>query len=507
MSDSKDYFFEDLLSQTNDLLKDLEGLDKTDLPDEEFAETVSDETHENFTKSDFEGQDYRVDGAVEINLSKDEMNAVADFLPPSEGMAPITFEDVSQILFEKGIVFGVNNDLIKESIFECNTEFKIVKNVIVATGKQPVKNVPQHCIVDDQLIGNNDEKLSSVTRIDFKKRSPFKIVKEGQFLAKVVPEKQGEFGWTVRGEELQYVTQNVKSYKPGKNTITYEDHVASACDGTFEIQGNGFCVKEVLQIQSDVNYSTGNVQFPGDIIINGQIQDGFEVTSGGSIYISGTLDATVIECKDDLIVGLGIIGRNKGKVRVGGKLKAKFIENCYVEVLNLIMLDAGIMNAQIYTNDKIVLGKRGVIVGGSIYAQNGVVATQMGTAMGPRTEIYCGVDFTVENKLKWIRDNSLKVATKLNQVREQLKKDRNENPQLIELRDKLQSSLRQLNDMSSTLVFKLDKNDNAEILVRDTVYPGVYIEICHVPYVVNREMSSVRFKLDKENGKIKVERL
>jgi uncharacterized protein (DUF342 family) len=127
--------------------------------------------------------------------------------------------------------------------------------------------------------------------------------------------------------------------------------------------------------------------------------------------------------------------------------------------------------------------------------------------MGPRTEIYCGIDYIVANKLVWIRDNTMKLALKLNQIKLQIQKTPVENTQLNAVRDKLQESIHKLNEMAAALVYKLDRNDNAEVVVRGKAYPGVYIEICHVSYVVNREMNHVRFKLDKSKGVIKAEAL
>ncbi len=507
MSEKNNYFLEDLLSQTENLLNELEYLENHEGTDHYIEDEISDKAHEVFVENEYEGQEYKSDGTVEINISVDEMNVVADFYPPTEGMKPVVYENVAMAFAAKNVVFGIEADVIKESILTCNTEFKILKNIIIARGKTPVKHIPKHFVLSDELILTGKKNTEGLTRIDYKEMSPFKLVKKGQVLAQIIPEQQGEHGYTVFGKEIKFSTKNITVLVPGKNTAISGNKVMSECDGTFEQDSKGFYVNEVLQISSNVDYSTGNVEFPGDIIIKGQIQDGFKIKAGGSLYTAGTLDASVINCENDLYVGMGIIGRKKGRVKAGGKIKAKFIENCFVESHGLIILEAGIMNSEIFTSDKITLGKKGVIVGGCIYAQNGLIATQIGSSMGPRTEIYCGVDYVIENKLKWLRDNAIQVATKLNQVREQISKSGEQNPKLIELRDRLQSTLRQLNNNSSNLVYKLDKNDNAEVVVRNTVYPGVYIEICHISYVVNRELGSVRFKLDKKNGVIRMEPL
>jgi hypothetical protein len=38
--------------------------------------------------------------------------------------------------------------------------------------------------------------------------------------------------------------------------------------------------------------------------------------------------------------------------------------------------------------------------------------------------------------------------------------------------------------------------------VRETVFPGTYIEICHVSHIVGKPLRAVTFRLDKAKGKI-----
>ncbi len=91
---------------------------------------------------------------------------------------------------------------------------------------------------------------------------------------------------------------------------------------------------------------------------------------------------------------------------------------------------------------------------------DGVTAVQIGSALGPRTEIYCGIDYSVEQKLQWIRDKNIEP------------------------------------------VFQLNKNETAEVIVKGVIFPSAYIEICHLSYIVPRRMTRVRFKLDKIKGKV-----
>ena len=126
--------------------------------------------------------------------------------------------------------------------------------------------------------------------------------------------------------------------------------------------------------------------------------------------------------------------------------------------------------------------------------------------MGPATEVYCGVDHSVQSRLEWIRDRNMELAMRLNEVRSRHKSSGDPDGALGRLEGQLRDAIKRLNQASVTLVGHLDKNENATILVRDTVYPNTYIEICHVSYVVGRLMRSVIFKLDREHGRIVAER-
>ncbi|MBN2051398.1 MAG: DUF342 domain-containing protein [Spirochaetales bacterium] len=509
MKKSRDFFIEDLLEETKKEIEKLEKMDNILFSEGDIIDSqVALEVRRRFSEEDIEGIDFKVDGYMELMVSEDEMKAEADFFPPSEGMKPLSPETVEKIIEEHGITHGLDWEAVHEAVFKCNTELIPVKGVTVARGKRPIKEVPAHYIIEEHLLETNSGiSRENKERVDFRDISPFVLVHEGDILARLAPQQEGSFGTTILGKDIPYAVEKKREIEAGKNTKMTNGIIIATCDGRFESRNNEFWINEVLNIEGDVDYSTGNVDFPGDVVLKGQIKDGFRIRAGGSIYASQTIDASEVVCDKNLIVKQGIIGRKKGSIKIEGMLKAKFIENCYIEAKKSIFLDAGIINSAVYTCDKIELGKKGVIVGGTIYAQNGVKATQIGTKMGPQTSIYCGIDYTVANKLKWIQDNNIKLASKLKQVNEELYKSKTEDPALVQLQDKIKGSIHKLNETAFGLLNKLDRNDNARVEVTGTVYPGVYIEICHISYVVGREISKVVFTLNKEKGLISIDRL
>lgn len=508
MKKPKDYAVEDLLNKSEKLV---EGLGEVDWIDGVIPEKVEEKIIEDIQAEEMEALQQQLDleteGYVEIKISEDEMIATADFVPPLDSWKPDELKYIKELLNSKGIIYGIDWDAIKKALFKCNTERVHVTDVIIARGKKPINEIPEHLIVEEKLIKEKPVLDSKALRIDYKELSPFVFVKKGEVLAKLVPKKEGVMGSSVYGKAIPYKIADIHQIKPGKNTHRQKDYVVAARSGRFRVQDDFFWVNEVLEVQKNVDYSTGHINFSGDVIIHGRIEDGFKVNCGGSLVCEKTLNASEVTCKKDLLITLGIIGRKKGTAKVGGIVSAKFLENCYLEAKGSIFIEVGIMNSVVYTLDLVQLGEKGIIVGGKIYAQNGITATQVGTATGARTEIYCGIDYLVQKKLEWIRDMNLELTFKLRQIEGRIAAGGQADKKLLEIQEKTKKAIHKLDAAAKSLIPKLDKNEDAKVIVKGSISPDSYINICNTPYIVHRKMAGVSFRLNRIEGAIVSEKI
>ncbi|HVP19142.1 MAG TPA: FapA family protein, partial [Spirochaetia bacterium] len=172
-----------------------------------------------------------------------------------------------------------------------------------------------------------------------------------------------------------------------------------------------------------------------------------------------------------------------------------------------VRVSTGCLNSVINTLGVVSTGSRGVIIGGKVYAQQGVSAFQIGSSAGVRTEIHCGMDYRVLQKLTWIRDRNIELALKLREVEASLAAKGRQNPRLIELRGKLKEAIRRMNDSAKRLSASLDKNEAATVTAHGEIHQGVFVEICHVPLVVSKSLGPVRLALDKTFGVISPDNL
>lgn len=507
MAKSDDYALEEAIRSSEEIIREVEGFDLGSQPPAGVEDNITNHVRELEFGSLEAPEQVSPEGYVEVSVATDEMSAVADFYPPAEGRAPLTLSDVERALAAKQVTYGVDWQAVKEAVLACNTERIPVSEIAVARGKPPRDEVPAHLVIEPALLEKPPALDLQSLSVDYRAISPFRLVKKGEVLARLIPKQDGELGSTILGQALPFKKGTAAYPKPGENTEWSAEVVLAGCDGRFMLQADSFWVNQVLEVIGDIDYETGNIDFPGDVIIRGEVKQGFKVRSGGSLYCEEVIDVTEVRCQNDLVTKQGIIGRKTGMVKAGGGVTAKFIENCFVEAKGPVRIQTGCLNSMIHTLDRVETGPKGVIVGGKVYAQNGVAAGQIGTSAGPRTEVICGINIFVQQKLLWIRDKNISLATRLKQVESRLAADLKGNLKLVELQAKLRSAIHKLNKAAKALINELDKNERAAVSVTGTVFAGAYIEICHVPFIVTSKLAGVRFSLDKKKGRIIIDPL
>jgi len=442
------------------------------------------------------------DGSVQITVSSDELIVLGTFFPPGGSGKPLELGAVQAAIDTLGITTGIDWEAIRACIQTCNEERSRVSDAVIARGLKPINEVLPFLVITESLKPKEKVEDIEAARIDFREISPFILVKKGDVLATLVPKQNGAMGTTVRGAAVAFQKESVAHPKPGRNTEWRQDVVLAACDGRLQLNVGNFWVDEILDIRGSIDYHVGNVNFKGDVVIQGEIRDGFHVKAGGSVLCLGSIEACQIECAGDLVTRQGIMGKQKAVLFVGGTIQAKFVEGCALDCGGAIFVRTSVLNSSVHTRDRLDTGERGIIIGGKIHAQNGVSAAQIGTERGPKTEIHCGIDFKIEQRLIWIRDKNIALAFKLREIENRMKISASTRNVLSPLRDKIKTAIHRLNENARSLVSNLDRNEEASVAVREIVFPGTYIEICHVSFFVTCPRRSVTFRLDKASGKI-----
>jgi uncharacterized protein (DUF342 family) len=445
------------------------------------------------------------DGRIIVSFRDNDMEAWADFLPPYGGGVPITGDYIKTLLLRLNIVYDIRHEDIEKAALAANLSKRSRTKVLIAEGMPPVPACPAYYL-KNKYLENAPPAASDKEQADYRKFSPFVIVKKGQILARMIPETVGKPGTNVHGEAIPYGQRTPLNLLPGENTYCEGDYMYASVAGQLLDQNGVISVSNTLVIKGDVNYATGNIHFPGDVQINGSAADGFKVYAGGNLLITQTFNATDVISKGNTEVRGGIIGRGQATVKAGGELKAKFIENCRVAARGNITVSAEILNSSVYTMGMLNVSDRGLIMGVEVYALHGMKCAKIGKTAGNACKIHVGIDFAIQKEIEKAVTQLRLFNVKLEKLKALISAAGNTSGErykkMIELRNSLDAEIGRLSAVIDSLQAKVIVDENAMVVVQDEISPGTLIEICQVALFVDKTLRRVILRLDKAQGKI-----
>ena len=348
--------------------EELEAIMKEYLKSKEQGEIVEESSEEG---------DEPVDAEVMIHLSRNKVRAWIYVIPPRRGGNDITEEMVSRVLQENNIIYGVNKFMIKR-IKQNQLYFKILE---IAKGVDPVngKNGTVNELFSREEYAVNI-KEDSHGNVDYKEMNVIKSVHRGDTIAEITLPEPAKSGVQVTGEEAKGVDGKYPSVPAGANTSITEDRtkLVANIDGEVFFENNRFSIRNRLVINHDIDSSIGNVDFAGDIRINGNIKEGFTVKSEGNIDVSGYVEGAYLKAVGNVTISSGVYGGTNGKMDIGGNLKCRYIEHCTINVKGNVDSDQ-ILGSDIFAEGKVsVSGTYGKIVGSTIFGGKGIKANFIG---------------------------------------------------------------------------------------------------------------------------------
>jgi uncharacterized protein (DUF342 family) len=445
------------------------------------------------------------DGHIIVTFLDNDMEARAEFIPAYGDGAPITKEYINILLSRLNIVYGVMHEEIEKNALAANLSKCPQTDVLIAQGTPPVPASPAHFLKNKHL-ANVRPVIGDEEQTDYRKFSPFVIVKKGQILAELMPETKGRPGKNVHGGDIPFDTQLPLKTESGQNTYADEKYLYASIDGQLLDRDGVLSVSNKLVVQGDVNYTTGDIHFPGDVEINGIVADGFKIHAGGNLFVTQTLNATDVVAKGNIEVRGGIIGRGQGTLKAGGEIVARFVENCKVAARGNITINAEILNASIYTMGSLNVGDRGFMIGVEVYAVHGMRCAKIGKTAGRACRIHVGIDFIVQreidknvNQLRLYNAKFEKLKTLISAA-EDITGERYK--KMIELRNQLDVEIKRVSALIDKLQTKVVVDEKAAVVVTGEISQGTLIEICQVALFVDQPLRRATLRLDKAQGKI-----
>lgn len=452
-----------------------------------------------------------------LEVSEDKMKCVVRFYPASSGGAGLRKEELIRDLQFKKIVYGVHEDVIN-SFF---ADKHYCTDYVIADGTMPRDGCDGRIDYLFNTNPNTKPKLNEDGTVDFFNLDLISSCKAGGVVARLIPADPGDPGTDIYGIQIKPRSVEEPKFRYGMNLKVSEDglELISELNGNVSLVDDKVFVSNVYQV-NDVDTSTGNIEYDGDINVAGSITAGFNVKASGNVEVKGVVEGAMVEAGGDIIIARGMNGMGKGVLKAGRNVVSKFIENSSVEAGGYVHSEAILHSNIMCKGDVIVNGKKGFITGGSIHALGNVEAKIIGSTMGVDTDIQVGADPAIKLKAASMQQEINENNRKLAQIKPvlatltmRLKKGDKLTPDQLRNFKQLSTEYKELND---TILKQMDEYDayleqvdmtdtEAVVKVSECAYPGTKITISEVYTQLKAPAQHARFV--KEGADIRIKAL
>ncbi len=460
------------------------------------SEEVTEDAPENSHKDNFV-----------LEVAGDMMSASIMVFKPDD--SDITREELIKFLNDNGIVYGINEESVNKILAgKCFYE-----DVNIANGTPPVHGKDGYF---EYTFNPNPETKPIIMpdgTVDYNTLGKYELVYKDQLLAVYHPLTPGKNGSNIKGEILK--ADDAIDLPPLKlnNVDYYKDTMEyySCSEGKVTVKDGTLKVTPVFVVDGNLEAATGNVDFRGDIVVKGNVYSNVTIKATENITINGHVEIANLIAGRDIILKNGMQGSGIGKIKCGGNLTAKFLEQTDIVVDGNINTSA-ILNCNVTAGISInVSGKMGAILGGKVCAAEQITASTLGNRVGVATKIVVGLekDFKlamseIDGKIEDCKSELEDAASEYERITERLKSSSSQtltNDKMKYMRKKimLQGKLNDLLNEKKYIADIRQRSLDGKIIVSGQVNTGTTVIINGISETVHTQYRNVTFsKLPKE---------
>lgn len=387
----------------------------------------------------------RIDATISISIDADEMGATAE-ISAAQGGKHLSAKGILGAAQEAGVKKGFSKeDLVKLAQLAAKEEPTNQVTLQIASGKLAIngKDAVVKPLVESAQSRILRPKKREDGSVDMRDLGDIICVKVGDPIAEKVPLTSGKKGYTVTATPLIPEPGNDVSLISGDGTAISsknENVLVSQKVGLPKVIPNGMEVDEIYKIK-DVNVATGNINFTGSVIIEGDVNEGMKVIASGDVTIGGFVESAMIEAGGDVTISGGIIGRKHDiektkitdinmsvSVNAKGNLYAKYCQYAQISCGKDIRIENQLLHSLINVHGCLKVGteekSNGTLIGGYIKVGTHVSAGVVGATAGSNTII------NFEHKI-------IKLKEQMQDIESRLKFDKDKTAELQVANNKL----------------------------------------------------------------------
>ena len=442
---------------------------------------------------------------VEVTLGFKE--AYVTIVSPKNGGADISAFTVENALREKGVVYGIDNDIIREKVEKRAYD----KQFVAAKWLAPVNGVDGTITYLFDTKTDLKPKEDDDGFVDYKDLGSIRNVTKDTVIAEITLPTLGEPGVDLRNIRVQQIVGRKAQFGLGDNTLLTEDgtKIVAACDGHLRYAKDKFCIDKTVVINGDVDNSVGHIEFIGDVIVKGEICEGFKVLAQKNVTVYGNVNGGNVVAGGNVTIKKGSINSS---IKAHGDIKMTFCENSRIECDGNLTSSAYIFSNIHCSGEMSASGNPGAIIGGEIICLSNINAVTIGSDKYTKTTIILGdnaIMFEEKNRtlleIKRIEEDILKCAqimdflTEKKKLLKTLPPDKEElfsnafKTKIVRLKDKagLERKISEIDE-------HLRERQELGVSCRREMFPGVTVTINDMIYNVNGVIKNSRLSLGED---------
>ncbi len=468
----------------------------------------------------------RIDGrcvGVEalLEVSEDGLEAAVRCHPAPEAVVIPDAAAIREVLAAEGIVQGLDETAIDAAAARMAPGPAVDRAdlIVVASGIPAVPGDDARIVFHVEG-GRQSGELLEDGSIDFKRQVITSVVEPGDLLAEKIPATAGEDGVDVRGRAIIAAVGADASLQHGRNVLVSSDGLqyTAACTGVVFRDETSIDVLDLVTIDGDVDYSTGDLTFDrSGVHVGGTVRSTFAVEASSTVIVDGAVEDAVVRSGSDVIVARGILQGRFGSVRADGRIEAAFANEAQLLAGDEIIVRDSVFRSYLAARERIrVADGKGVIVGGLAVAGRRIEVRVAGSPSGVRTVLQVGVDYErmqeLESRLAEVEKRMAVAAAALGGTLERILRG-GPAPTLDERQAAFATEYAEASQAREAMVLERTRllqdaragdGAGAEILVLEAIHPGVELVIAGITWRQREKSGGGRFRLEETDGEASV---
>jgi len=322
--------------------------------------------------------------------------------------------EVLEVLKRQNVIFGVDISEVDTWLSSDNSD-----DLVVARGSYPKNGKDGYIklLVDVSAKPQfMPEPAAGGKGIDYRSAMRVALVQADEKIAEVVLPTTGEKGSNVLGGIMAALPGNSVRFAVGDGVEQKGNDLVAKVAGTPNSRDNVISVRKMYEIQGDVSFETGNINFPGTVIIKGDVLDDFEITAQEHVIVQGAINGAKITAGGYIQCLGGVFGKKKAELRANAFIEARFCDSATLACDGDITITKDLLHCRTQCLGTLKCG--GSIIGGEAMALKGIEAAEIGSDMGARTIVSIRKHYRQEKAKELISE----LLTEANQIYDHYKR-------------------------------------------------------------------------------------